>query len=91
MLERVIFKDIPESFTINRPQLLFRLLEITAYMPGMYLDYSSLGDDLKADQRTISNYVSYLDYSLLITKLYNFSSNRLTSEKINKKPPDRRR
>jgi len=81
LLERVIFKDIPESFTINRPQLLFRLLEITAYMPGMYLDYSSLGDDLKVDQRTISNYVSYLDYSLLITKLYNFSSNRLTSEK----------
>ncbi|NVM23093.1 MAG: ATP-binding protein [Desulfobacterales bacterium] len=81
LLERVIFKDIPEAFTINRPDLLFRLLQIIASIPGMYLDYRNLGNDLRVDQRTISNYVSYLGYSLLVTKLYNFSSNRLTSEK----------
>lgn len=81
LLERVIFKDIPEAFAINRPQLLFRLLQIIASIPGMYLDYRNLGNDLKVDHRTISNYVSYLGYSLLVTKLYNFSSNRLTSEK----------
>ena len=81
LLERVIFKDIPQAFAINRPQLLFRLLQIIASIPGMYLDYRNLGNDLKVDQRTISNYVSYLGYSLLVTKLYNFSSNRLTSEK----------
>lgn len=81
LLERVVFKDIPEAFTISRPQLLFRLLHIIAGIPGIYLDYKSLGNDLKVDQRTISSYISYLDYSLLITKLYNFSTNRLTSEK----------
>jgi len=81
LLERVIFRDIPEAFAINRPQLLFRLLQIVADIPGIYLDYRNLGNDLKVDQRTISNYISYLDYSLLITKLYNFSKNRLTSEK----------
>ncbi|MDY6837056.1 MAG: ATP-binding protein [Thermodesulfobacteriota bacterium] len=81
LLERVIFRDIPESFPITRPQLLFRLLEITADIPGMYLDYKNLANDLKVDQRTISGYVSYLAYSLLVTKLYNFSSNKLTSEK----------
>ncbi|MBW1714332.1 MAG: ATP-binding protein [Deltaproteobacteria bacterium] len=81
LLERVVFRDIPEAFTINRPQLLFRLLQIVADIPGIYLDYRNLGNDLKVDQRTISNYISYLDYSLLITKLYNFSKNRLTSEK----------
>jgi len=81
LLERVIFKDIPEAFTINRPQLLFRLLQIIASIPGMYIDYKNLGNDLKVDQRTISNYISYLGYSLLTTKLYNFSTNLLTSEK----------
>jgi len=69
------------SSAINRPQLLFRLLQIIASIPGMYLDYRNLGNDLRVDQRTISSYVSYLGYSLLVTKLYNFSSNRLTSEK----------
>ena len=44
-------------------------------------DYKNLGNDLKIDQRTVANYVSYLDYSLLVTRLYNFSRNRLTSEK----------
>lgn len=81
LLDRVIFKDIPEVFTINRPQILFRLLQIIANMPGMYLDYRNLGNDLKVDQRTISSYISYLGYSLLTTKLYNFSTNLLTSEK----------
>ena len=81
LLERVIFKDIPESFQINRPNLLFRLLNIIARQPGMFLDYKNLGNDLKVDQRTISNYISYLEYSLLINKLYNYSSNQLTSEK----------
>jgi len=50
-------------------------------MPGIYLDYRSLSNDLKVDQRTILNYISYLDYSLLITKFYNFSKSRFTSEK----------
>jgi predicted AAA+ superfamily ATPase len=81
LLERVIFKDIPESFVINNPQVIYRLLQIIAGMPGMYLDYKNLGNDLKLDQRTVANYVSYLDYSLLITRLYNFSRNKLTSEK----------
>jgi predicted AAA+ superfamily ATPase len=66
---------------INNPQVIYRLLQIIAGMPGMYLDYKNLGNDLKIDQRTVANYVSYLDYSLLITRLYNFSRNRLTSEK----------
>jgi predicted AAA+ superfamily ATPase len=81
LLERVVFRDIPESFQINRPNLLFSLLEIIAGTPGFYLDYKNLGNDLKIDQRTAANYISYLSYSLLINKLYNYSTNRLTSEK----------
>mgnify|MGYP000066599702 FL=1 len=81
LLERVVFRDIPESFEINRPALLMALLEIIADTPGLYLEYKNIGNDLKVDQRTVANYISYLSHSLLVSKLYNYSANRLTSEK----------
>jgi predicted AAA+ superfamily ATPase len=81
LLERVIFRDIPESFEITRPALLMVLLEIIADTPGLYLEYKNIGNDLKVDQRTVANYISYLSHSLLVSKLYNYSANRLTSEK----------
>lgn len=81
LLERVVFRDIPQSFQISRPDMLFRILHVISGIPGMYLDYKHLGNDLQADQRTIANYISYLCYSLVLKKLYNYSHNRLTSEK----------
>jgi predicted AAA+ superfamily ATPase len=81
LLQRVIFIDIPQTLKLDLPDLLEKLLTITASRPGFYLDYKNLGNDLKIDQRTISNYISYLEYALLIQKLYNYSKNLLTSEK----------
>ena len=81
ILERVTYRDIPEVFSIAAPDLLLRLLGILAQKPGLYLEYKNLASDLQFDQRTITNYFSYLEYSLLIQKLYNYSTNLLTSEK----------
>ena len=81
LLERVVFVDIPQSFRIDSPELLFKLLEITALRPGFYLDYKNLANDLGMDQRTIAGYISFLELALLCQKLYNFSRNLLTSEK----------
>lgn len=81
LLERVIFKDIPESFPVKKTTLLLQLLQITAYQPGLYLEYKNIANDLKIDQRTVAEYFSFLEYTLLIHKLYNFSPNRMTSEK----------
>jgi len=36
---------------------------------------------LKIDQRTLANYVNYLEYALFLQKLYNYSPNLLTTEK----------
>ncbi len=85
LLERVVFMDIVDTFKIELPQVLMRLLEVFAYFPGLYLKYKNLGDDLKLDQRTISNYVSCLEYALFVQKLYNFSPNFLTSERKTKR------
>ncbi len=81
ILRRVAFIDIPGVFRIDYPEILYTLLEIFSAYPGMYVDYRNLAGDLKIDQRTVSEYVDYLEKSLLAQKLYNFSTNRLTSEK----------
>jgi predicted AAA+ superfamily ATPase len=85
LLERVIFVDIPQTFRLDLPELLMKILSITASRPGFYLDYRNLSNDLKIDHRTIANYVSYLEYALFLQKLYNYSCNLLTSEKKVKK------
>lgn len=85
LLERVIFVDIPQTFKLDLPELLMKLLTITASRPGFYLDYKNLSNDLKIDHRTIANYVAYLEYALFLQKLYNYSRNFLTSEKKVKK------
>jgi predicted AAA+ superfamily ATPase len=81
LLERVIFVDIPQTFKLDLPDLLMKLLTITASRPGFYVDYKNLSNDLNVDQRTIANYISYLEYALFLQKLYNYSKNLLTSEK----------
>lgn len=81
LLERVIFVDIPQTFKLDLPDLLMKLLTITASRAGFYLDYKNLSNDLNVDQRTIANYISYLEYALFLQKLYNYSRNLLTSEK----------
>ncbi|MBU4428953.1 MAG: hypothetical protein KKE37_06320, partial [Verrucomicrobia bacterium] len=65
--------------------LLYRCVRICAERPGMLLDYKSLAGDLGFDQRTIAQYFSYLEYALLVSKLFNYSPNLLTSEKKMKK------
>ena len=85
LLERVVYRDLPESFRISSPDLLYKCVCVCAEKPGMLLDYKNLGQDLGHDQRTIAAYFSYLEYSLLVNKLYNYSPNLLTSEKKMKK------
>jgi uncharacterized protein len=81
ILERVIFVDMPMAFGLASPELLLKLMTIIAARPGRYLDYKNLANDLKVDQRTLANYVGYLEYGLFLNKLYNYSPNLLTSEK----------
>jgi hypothetical protein len=81
IIEQLIFKDLPSVFSINHPDLLYRIIKIIASRPGIYLDYKNIGQDLKYDQRTISDYISYLVYSMLVRKVFNYSSNYLITEK----------
>ena len=81
LIERVVFKDIPETFNTSIHGLLYTLIKIIAEHPGMYLDYKNLSNDLNYDHRTVAEYLSYLDYTLFIQRLYYYSSKLITSEK----------
>jgi hypothetical protein len=81
LMERVIFVDVPQTFRLDRPEMLLTIVNTAAAKPGFFLDIKNLSNDLKIDQRTLANYVNYLEYALFLQKLYNFSPNLLTTEK----------
>lgn len=81
IVEQLIFKDLPTTFSINHPELLYKIVKTIASRPGIYLDYKNIAQDLKYDQRTISDYFSYLEYSMLVRKVFNYSESYITSEK----------
>jgi predicted AAA+ superfamily ATPase len=81
VIDKIIYIDIPLAFKIEEPALLESILSIISNNPGIIFDYDSISNDLKRNRKTISNYISYLEKSFLIKKLYNYSKNTLTNEK----------
>lgn len=89
LVRKVIFEDIPRVYPVEQPQLLLKIFKIIASNPGLLLDYHNLSSDLGVNEKTLSNYVYYLEQAFLLKKIYNYSPNQLTSEKRLKKvyPP----
>jgi predicted AAA+ superfamily ATPase len=85
IVEKVIYRDIPSLFRIKEISILESLLNIIMDDPGRMIDLVSLGNDLKISRQTLSLYLSYLEESFLIRKLYNFGGNRRKVERKLKK------
>jgi len=81
IIKKIIFEDIPAIFSVDNVDALWQIVRMIAQKPGMYIDYQSLANDLGLSNKTISSYLYYLEESFLVKKLYNFSRNRITSEK----------
>ncbi len=85
ILNKVIYEDLPKIFPIEYEDVLKQILKVVASNPGIMTDYSALATDLSISRKTLSKYIFYLERGFLIQKCYNFSRNRLTSEKKMKK------
>lgn len=85
ILNKIIYEDLPRIFPIEYEDALKQILKIVASNPGIMTDYSALATDLGISRKTLSKYIFYLERGFLIQKCYNFSRNRLTSEKKMKK------
>jgi len=81
IMKKIIFEDVPVIFSITNPEVLWQVIRMIAQRPGILIDYQSLANDIGLSNKTISSYLYYLEESFLVKKMYNFSRNRITSEK----------
>ncbi len=85
IVEKAIYRDIPQIYKINDVQLLESLLNIFMYDPGEITEISELAKELSASRQTISQYLSYLEETFLLRKVYNFARSRRKVERKLKK------
>lgn len=81
VVERVIFRDIPEITKIKNPNLTVRLLTFSSYETGNIISFKNLSQKLGARFETIIEYLFYLESSFLITLFKKFSRGGLTIAK----------
>ncbi len=82
IIDTIIYKDIPTTYSIHDTQSIRKILTILMEEPGQIIDISELAKDLKLSRHTVSFYLTILEESFLVQKLYNYSRNQ---RKINRK------
>ena len=85
IIEKIVFNDMAKIYPIENPAQLISILDILIDNPGMIVDFSSFSQEIGITRQTLSKYFEYLEMAHLVVKLYNFSRNRSTSEKLLKK------
>src|SRR3989338_56445 len=85
IIEKIIYRDMPKMFKIKDISVFESLLNIFIENPGQLVEISELAKDLKISRQTLSSYLTYLEESFLIRKLYNFSKSRKKVERKLKK------
>ena len=85
VVERIIYRDLPIEFGLKDVELLKILIEMVAKNPGMILNYDRLSQDLKRNKRTIINYISYLEYAMVLKLVYNYRKGFIISSRKLKK------
>lgn len=85
VIEKILYKDISQEFRLKDLELLKLLLEMFIKEPGMIINVEKLSRDLGKNKLTISNYIEYLQYSLLVRKVKNLRSGMLVSSRKGKK------
>lgn len=85
VIDRIIYKDLPEEFEIKDVELLKMLVYILGKNPGMIVNYKSIAKDLGRDQRTIANYFEYLEFGLLVKFVFNYRGSPIASARKMKK------
>ncbi len=88
VLERIIFNDIPATFKIREPAVLYDVYTIIMQNPGAMIHIESLAREIGITRQTLSSYLEYLSQCYLTRVLYNFTRNfRKTRRKLKKYYP----
>lgn len=81
IVEKVVFRDLPSLLGIKDVSVIESLLNILMEEPGQLIEVSEFAGALKVSRKTLSNYLTYLEQSFLLRKLYNFSTGRRKVER----------
>ncbi len=84
-VERAIYKDIPQSFGVDNPMMLERLLYVLAAQITGLLSPSNICGGLGLSQPTFDRYLSYLEHAFLVFTLPNYSGRETTVQKRGRK------
>ena len=84
-VERAVYKDIPQSFGVDNPILLERLLYVLAAQITGILSPSRISRELGMSQPTFDRYLSYLERTFLVFTLPNYSGREATVQKRGRK------
>ncbi|HJH32785.1 MAG TPA: ATP-binding protein [Methanosarcinaceae archaeon] len=85
VIERVIYKDLPDEFDLKDVELLKILVYMVCKKPGMIVNYKEIAQDLGKDYRTIANYFEYLEFGLLVKYVFNYRGSPIASMRKMKK------
>ncbi len=81
MVEKVIYRDLSTIFQTRATGILESILKILMREPGQMINIKDLSEDMGVSRTTLSNYLTYLEKSFLIKKLYNYSTNQRKTER----------
>lgn len=84
-VERAVYKDIPQSFGVDNPIMLERLLYVLAGQIAGILSPTRLCRELGFTQPTFDRYLSYLQQAFLVFALPNFSGRETSVQRRGRK------
>jgi predicted AAA+ superfamily ATPase len=85
-VERAIYKDIPQSFGVDNPMMLERLLYVLAGQATGLLSPKQICGELDGlSQPTFDRYLSYLEQAFLVFTLPNYSGREASVQKRGRK------
>ena len=85
VVDRVALRDIPRMFKTRDMALLEKIINLILSEPGSIINVNSLSRTWGESKITISNYLKFLESSLLIRSLSNFRPSFLSSSRKLKK------
>lgn len=84
-VERTIYKDIPQSYGLDSPMALERLLYVLAAQVTGGWSPAKVSGELSLAQPTLDRYLSYLQQAFLVFTLPNYAPNEATVQRRGRK------
>ena len=84
-IEKAIYKDIPQSYRIDSPMILERLLYVLAGQITGLLSLKGISKDISHSSATLDRYLNYLIQTYLVFTLSNYSKNERNIQRRQRK------